>query len=62
MPRRDHSVAVNPLHCCLALLSSEPERIEIDALPRLHFATTCNSALGELSGTRTERTVAVEHE
>ena len=62
MPRRDHSVAVNPLHCCLALLSSEPERIEIDALPRLHFATTCNSALGELSGARTERTVTVEHE
>ena len=62
MPRRDHTVAVNPLHCCLTLLSSEAERIDIDALPRLDFATTCNSALGELSGTRAERTVTVEHE
>lgn len=62
MPRRDDTVAVNPLHCCLTLLSSEAERIDIDALPRLDFATTCNSALGELCGARTERTVTVEHE
>jgi hypothetical protein len=46
----------------LTLLCSETERIDIDALPRLDFATTCNSALGELSGACTERTVTVEHE
>ena len=62
MPRRDDTVAVNPLHCCLTLLSSEAERIDIDALPRLDFATTCNSALGELCGASAERAVTIEHE
>jgi len=62
VPRRDDTVAVNPLHSRLTLLCSETKRLDIDALPRLDFTTTRNSALGELCGARTERTVAIEHE
>ena len=62
MPRRDDTVAVNPLHCCFTLLCSEAKRFNIDALPCFDFATVCKSALGELRGASAERAVTIEHE